>query len=525
MNPDESRRRFLQTFSALPLLAGFGFSLTPETAAAAIRYGSGRAFDFNWLKTEAKRLGQLPYRDDKPPAPDLLDKLDFDAMQKIRYNAKNQLWGDAKQPQGVRFFHMHRFARLPVQINLVENGVAKEIEYHSSLFEYGGLPLAKKLPDDLGFAGFRVLNPGKESDWIAFQGVSYFRTSGEQDQYGLSARGLSIDSGLDPEEFPRFSEFWLERTSDPQVIYIYALLESPSVTGAYRFKCVNAKSITMEVECQLHFRKATQRLGIAPLTSMYWYSEKDRCRNSDWRPEIHDNDGLALWTGGGERIWRPLNAPPHVMTNSFFDNNPRGFGLLQRDRDFENYQDDGAYYDRRPSLWVEPIGQWGEGVVMLVEIHTNDEIHDNIVAFWMPKEPTKPGSEYQFAYRLHWTAEEPFPPFPAARVFTTRIGREGLAGQETERNSVGRKFVIDYQGGDLANIAQRYDLEAVVSSSRGEVTDRHVLKVLGTDRWRVSFDLRVSGQEAVDLRCYIRLGDKTLTETWLYQFHPSQGCS
>ncbi|HKJ94172.1 MAG TPA: glucan biosynthesis protein, partial [Gammaproteobacteria bacterium] len=240
----------------------------------------------------------------------------------------------------------------------------------------------------------------------------------------------------------------------------------------------------------------------------------------DWRPEIHDSDGLALWTGAGERLWRPLNSPPHVQTNTFQDHGPRGFGLLQRDRNFDHYQDDGVFYNRRPSVWVEPKGGWGRGAVLLLEMPTSDEIDDNIVAFWVPEEPARKGDHRSLDYLLHWVAQEPYPP-SAAHVIATRIGRSGVPGQHAKRDPDGRKFVIDFRGGELTAMKQRYDLEVVAEASRGEIRNSHALKVVGTDYWRASFDLHARGEQPVNLRCYLRLGDRTLTETWIYQYFPA----
>jgi glucans biosynthesis protein len=284
-----------------------------------------------------------------------------------------------------------------------------------------------------------------------------------------------------------------------------------------------------EVHAELFVRQDVARLGVAPLTSMFWYGENNRQRAVDWRPEIHDSDGLALWTGSGERLWRVIENPTLVKTSSFVDSNPRGFGLSQRDRNFDNYQDDGAYYDRRPTVWVEPLGDWGEGAVQLVEIPTDDEIHDNIVAYWVPKEPVRAGASWTFDYRLYWGNDEPFTS-PVARVRNTWKGRHGIAGLAASQVAAlppGIKFVIDFAGGPLAGIEQRYDLEAVVTASRGRIDNAHVLKVVGTDRWRASFDLIAEGAIAdnpVELRCFVRLGERVLTETWLYQYVASRSC-
>jgi periplasmic glucans biosynthesis protein len=276
----------------------------------------------------------------------------------------------------------------------------------------------------------------------------------------------------------------------------------------------------MNVRADLFIRDDIERLGIAPLTSMYWYGENERRRATDWRPEIHDSDGLALWTGVGERIWRPLIDPPSVLTNSFYDENPKGFGLLQRDHAFANYQDDGAFYNRRPSIWVEPLTAWGKGAVQLVEIPTDDEIHDNIVAYWVPAKAAKAGDQLTYNYRLYWQDDEPNPPSAIARAVATRIGQGGVPGQPRPDDRNKRKFVIDFAGGSLSQTAPRYDIEPVVSASRGSIDNAYAIKIVGTDRWRALFDVDIGGSEQTDLRCFLRLDGKALTETWFYQYFP-----
>jgi glucans biosynthesis protein len=296
---------------------------------------------------------------------------------------------------------------------------------------------------------------------------------------------------------------------------IDALLESESCTGAYRFTVSRPGAVVMEVNANLFVRRPMNRLGVAPLTSMFWYSESGRHQATDWRPEVHDSDGLAMWTGSGERIWRPLNNPRAARTSAFADENPKGFGLLQRDRAFANYDDDGAFYNKRPGVWIEPLDGWGAGEVQLVELATDDEIHDNIVAYWKPAKAIVPGDELVFSYRLHWVAEEPFPP-AVGRTVATRIGRGGVPGQP--RPAGAKKFVIDFEGGGLDELAQRFDVEPVVDTSRGKVEGHYAIKVVGTPRWRAFFDLTAEGDEPVELRCYLKLKDRVLTETWLFQY-------
>ncbi len=316
-----------------------------------------------------------------------------------------------------------------MQIFIVDGDVARPFHYSPALFDMPASSPLAALGANGGLSGFRAMNAAGTSDWLAFAGASYFRSSGALDQYGLSARGLAIDTGgPGAEEFPAFTRFWLGRGADGALL-VDALLEGPSVVGAYRFtNRKTAAGVTQDVEVSLHLRKDIARLGIAPLTSMFWYDQADRARATDWRPEIHDSDGLLILNGKGERLWRPLSNPAGATANSFADRAPKGFGLLQRDRNHDHYQDDGVFYEKRPSLWVEPKGDWGAGAVTLVELPTTDETNDNIVAFWVPAAPARAGMHYDIAYRLRWIAGEPLPDGPA-RVVDICRGVGGRPGQ------------------------------------------------------------------------------------------------
>ncbi len=451
----------------------------------------------------------------RPKPAEGLAAIDFDAMGKIVYRANAALWAGSASFDPVQFFHLGRYARSPVRIHVVEGTRAREVLYSDELFDIPADGPARSLPGDLGFAGFRVMNRSGVGDWLAFQGASYFRSAEPFDQYGLSARGLAIDTATaNPEEFPAFTDVWLGHDPDGNLV-VHALLQGQSVVGAYRITHRKTPAgLVQEVESRLFFRAPVERLGLAPLTSMYWYGQTDRHDAVDWRPQVHDSDGLAIWTGADERIWRPLANPPRVLVNSFLDTNPRGFGLIQRDRTFADYQDDGAFYDRRPSLWVEPIGPWGEGSVQLVEIPTGSETDDNIVAVWTPRRPVKRGDSLAFHYRLYWAAAEPDPPH-IGQVVATRMGVGGRPGQAQETGV--RKFVIDFAGGDLASLHRGSNVEADVVLSTGAPIPATAYPVVGTDRWRLMFDIAIGVGKTVDMRAYLRQGRNALTETWVYQ--------
>jgi periplasmic glucans biosynthesis protein len=517
------RRRFINSgiaYALLTIAAGRG---TARATPVGTRFGPPRPFSFALLQQRAAALAKKSYVAPSTPAPDIVRTIDFDTVQKIKFRMDRSLWRAGPGPFPVAFFHLDKFVALPVSINAVSGGIARQVLYTPADFDYGATGLEQKLPATLGFSGFRVMD-GRDAktDWLAFQGASYFRSAGSENQYGASARGIAVDTGLSTkEEFPRFVEFWLEEPSpDKLAIDVYALLDGRSLTGAYRFRVTKDKGAVMDIDATLYMRSDIARLGVAPLTSMYWYGENDRRADTDWRPEIHDSDGLALWTGKGERIWRPLIDPPSLQVNSFVDINPKGFGLMQRDRSFADYQDDGAFYNRRPSIWVEPKGNWGAGAVQLVEIPTTDEIHDNIVAYWQPHGSVKAGETLPLAYRLYWQDDEPHPATDVAHVIGTRIGRGGIPGKPSPQDRNSWKFVIDFMGGPLAAMAPRFDVKPVVTLSRGTISNAYVIRVVGTEIWRAFFDVHAQGDQPMDLRCFLRLAGKTLSETWLYQYFP-----
>ena len=523
-----TRRSVCLGVSTLSLLGLTGMQAAVAQEAAAqgaradngLKFGAPQVFSFEQLTAQAEAMSRGPYAAPIIRFDDVLDRIDPEVFADIRFRPEQGLWANGEGPWPIRFHHPGRWFKRPVHLNLVENGQAREILYEPWLFEFGDkAKFITGLPEDLGFAGFRVMNKQGNGDWLSFLGASYFRASGEHDQFGLSARGIAIDVGLStPEEFPAFREFWISRANEgSDDLVICALLDGPAVAGAYRFSVRRPGPVIMEVEAKLFMRHGVQRLGVAPLTSMYWFSETNRYIATDWRPEIHDSDGLAMWTGSGERLWRPLNNPKTLTVSTFADTDPKGFGLMQRDRDFRSYEDDSLFYDRRPALWIEPLQPWGKGSVQLVEIPTDVEIHDNIAAYWVPETKTEPGTKFDLSYRLYWQDQHPFPP-NAARCIATRIGKGGVPG--AAQNGELKRFVVDFEGPSLEGLRKGEDVQAVVATSRGDILHAFTFQLVGSKRWRAIFELSVAGEDPVDLRLFLRLGDNALTETWLYQYRP-----
>jgi glucans biosynthesis protein len=511
--------RTLVLLSSLCLIAALSSFATAQDSAA---------FDFETLKRQARELARTAYQAPPSTLPAPIADLTWDQLIDIQCKHERALWSDGASPFRVRFFHLGLYNRTPVKMYEVVDGRARPIDYDPAMFDYGKSGVdGAALPKTLGFAGFRLaFREDWKHDIAAFQGASYFRAVGGERQYGLSARGIAVDSGMPrPEEFPNFTAYYLERPrSGAKACVLYGLLDGPSVAGAYKFIITPGDVLTMDVDSAVYPRKPIERLGIAPLTSMFQCGENDRRLANDFRPEIHDSDGLSMHTGSGEWIWRPLTNPTGVRFNMHFDENPRGFGLLQRDGNFDHYQDDGVFYDRRPSAWVEPRPNaagagWGKGSVQLLEIPTPDETFDNIVAFWNPAQPPQPGDELLHAYRLRWGRTLPVEP-PLGRVTDTRTGLGGVVGQKRKHYSW--RFAIDFADVDVDSLGKDAKVEPVITASRGEIEIPSARPLAPVDGWRAIFDIKPTDEsvEPINLSLRLKAGDKVLTETWLYQWTP-----
>ena len=513
-------------FVIVCITVGF-VALASHTGAqqqAASSAADAGGFSFADVRQQAVERAKRPFEEPIDDLPQTLRGLTYDQYRSIRFRPEESLWRDEGLPFQLQFFHRASLAYMSspldhIVANIIENGRVETVRYDQALFNFENLSIAN-LPSDLGFAGFRIhypLNrPDVHDEVIVFLGASYFRALGQNQHYGLSARGLAIDTGLSkPEEFPRFREFWLEKPA-PQAteITVYALMESPSATGAYRFVIRPGKATVVEVEAHVFMRADVEKIGFAPLTSMFFSGEGRSRFLDDFRPEVHDSDGLLIATGDGEWLWRPLVNPTALQVSSFSDVNPRGFGLLQRDRNFDHYQDLESLFEARPSVWIEPLGDWGKGVVQLVEIPSDADWNDNIVAFWSPDEPAKAGKAWRFAYRLSLVLDKPGLP-PGGQTYATRIGRGGVGGEITPGK---RKFVIDFVGDRLKELSADMPVEAVVTASSGQVDHQVVQRNHFIDGWRVFFELKPEGAAPVELRCFLKLGEDILTETWSYQW-------
>lgn len=480
------------------------------------------AFDFNDVAQRAEQLAASPF---KKPASNLakeLENLDYDKYRDIRFKPEKSYWRSANLPFELTFFHQGWQYKEQVKINEITAQGAREIKLDPSNFDYGANKFDPKSLNGAGFSGFRVhypMNtPQYKDEVLVFLGASYFRALGKSQVYGLSARGLAIDTALSSgEEFPRFVEFWLVRpTTFSKELVIYGLLDSPRATGAYRFVVKPGASTMMDVSSRLYLRDNVSKLGLAPLTSMLYFSENQHIAVDDYRPEVHDSDGLSVHTGSDEWIWRPLINPKRLLTTSFSTINPRGFGLMQRDRDFDHYEDLEARYDQRPSAWIEPKGEWGPGRVELVQIPTPDETNDNIVAYWIPDTPPKPREPYNFDYRISWQKEADTRP-PSSWVVQSRRGKSFSKHPD---GSIG--LILDFDGPALRKVSSEAKLEAVVSvDANAQLVENTLYPNVVTGTWRQSIRVkRLDKDKPIELRSYLRSGNNAISETWSYILPP-----
>jgi len=498
------RRRRLMT-GALML------GLAPRTGPRAAEAGA-TPFDAQTVRKMARALADAAFQAPDTKLPEALAKLTYDAYRNIRFDPAQSLWRGRGLPFEAQFFHRGSLYANRVDLFEVADGQALPLRYQPSQFGFG--TTTPPSDEDLGYAGFRLhsaINRADTIDEIAvFLGASYFRAVGRNLLYGLSARGLSINTA-DPggEQFPAFKAFWLERPQPgTNSIVVTGLLDSPSAAAAMRFSIRPGEDTVFDVELTLFPREAIAQPGIATMTSMFLFDPLDRGGADDYRRAVHDSDGLMMLTGRGEALWRPVANPRTLQISQFADTSPRGFGLMQRARALSDFEDLEARYEKRPSLWVEPIGDWGEGVVQLVEIPTKDEVHDNIVAFWRPKQPLLAKSEHGFTYRLHWAPDAPVA--STLGRFTNSRSGAGPAGS--------RLFILDVAGGALKALAPDAQPRATVSTDHGKIQNAVVHANPEEGGWRIGFELLPEDAKAAELRAQLLMGDMPLTETWVFRW-------
>ena len=508
-------RRFVLLAGAAAATLTSGMARAQEAVPGADLSGDGAPFDRTRLVDYARALSKRPYVAPNPALPDGLNGLNYDQYVGIRHRPERAIWGD--EPRGFILEPLHRgfVFQTPVHISLVEGGVARKLVYSPARYDFGKLPVPGGNVGDIGFSGVRILatSPdGPPREIAVFQGASFLRAIARGQTFGAMARALSLKTA-DPrgEEFPQFRALFIERPARNDLIIVHALLDSESVSGVFSYTIRNGDVTLIDTEAAIFPRVALDNVGLAGMQGTYLFSLTERRNIDDFRPSVYEVRGLQMNAGSGEWIWRPVSNPKQLQISSFAMENPRGFGFVMRDRDFNSFQDTDARFEARPTLWVEPIGEWGAGAVQLMEIPSENEIHDNILATWRPREPMAAGSEHFFAYRQHWCWSPPERP-QLAMVSGTRIGR---AGQQQRR----RRFVVDFAGERLATLKPEELQMAFWASNNGA---QNLRIIPGTDNrpWRVTFELDPGNETLVEMRLALMNGTAPVSETWLYRWTP-----
>ena len=506
------RRDVIKGGALLPFIVRASPFLKYPASADDIK--SDTTFDASTVPQIARALAAVPYKAPDRDLPEPLKALTYDGYRKIRYIPDHAIWRDKKLPFEVQLFHRGFFYQDRVDIFEVNAGQATPIVYSPSLFQFEDVA-APPNNVDLGFAGFRLHAAINRTDYFdeicAFLGASYFRAVAKDQIYGLSARGLSLNTaGQGGEEFPLFKSFWLERPQpNANSVVVHGLLDSPSASAVMRFTIRPGEATIFDVQMTIYPRVEINQPGIGTATSMFFFGPNDRQGVDDYREEVHDSDGLSMWTGREEQLWRPLTNPSKLQISTFTDTSPRGFGLMQRHRDFLSYDDLEARYEKRPSLWMEPIGDWGNGAVELIEIPSSRETDDNIVAFWRPNEPLHAKGEYSFVYRLHW-GRGSAQPSTLATISNTRIGAGYDAGT--------RLIVIDLIGDHPASLPPEAHLTVEASNAPNPIKNAIIQSNPETGGWRVSFELATDQSPVIELRAFVSVGDKKASEIWTYRW-------
>jgi glucans biosynthesis protein len=490
----------------------------------------------DYVLAKARERAEKPFHSPRGDLPKVLlaDELNYDRYRFIQFRQGMALWSEENLPFRIEFFHPGYLYQEPVRINEFTSTHVQPIRFTQDFFDYGPLDIADKIPARTGYAGFKILYelnaPGRWDELGAFLGASYYRLLGQGQRYGQSARGLALDCGEDgrPEEFPIFTDWWLGKPEpEATTVRLYALLDSVSCVGAYEFTITPGRTTSADIQAVLLFRteenirriapdrKPLLTLGLAPLTSMFWFGKNSERKFDDYRLEVHDSDGLLARMGSGEVLWRPLNNASVLRHQKFSANNIKGFGLLQRERRFSSYLDSFNLYHQVPSVWIEPLGDWGEGDLHLVELSTEYEGLDNIVTFWDPKNKPQPMEPFRFAYRQRWMTDEEIS-LSENRVLSTRIGADG-------RNPGHRKFVIDFVGPRISTLGPYTQPVAVAScSDNGIITETLVVWNPFDEAWRVVIKMEpvADNRNPVDLRCTLEHDGRKLSETWTYHWSP-----
>lgn len=505
------RRDFLKLAMAGAMsgaTSAFGVSLAATAAETA---NTPTPFGPNTVRDLSRALAKKPYEAPKAPLPDPFNSLTYDQYVAIRPKPGSAVWSGDNVGFAIEPLHRGFIFSTPMDIYIVEGGFARKLTYESSAFEFGKLVIPPNLPD-IGFSGFRVLRTvaGGSYDVAIYQGASFFRAEARGQNFGVTARGLSIRTA-DPqgEEFPIFRSVWIEKpTLTDNVLVIHALLDSPSLTGAYRFTLRPGEATIIDTEMTLNTRAAVDHFGLGAMSATYLFGPLDHKRPDDIRPMVHEVDGLQMLTGKSEWVWRPVSNRNTLQISAFTDSNPRGFGLLQRNRSFEAYQDDDAHWELRPSLWIEPIGDWADGEVRLVEIPSDSENNDNLIVYWRPRTSLAANSEIAYAYRQFWCWSPPAKP-PLATVVESREGKFGAKL---------RRFLAEFTSEAFAKPERLAEIKPNIAAKPGRIVAVRTFPSKERMTFRVLFDLEPTSDGVSEIRLVLEAEGKPASETWLYRW-------
>ena len=506
---ENERREFLRLAVGGALAASL--PLGGAGPAAAEPLGEPSPFVADTAVKMAVALASKPFKEPQAaPLPSVFTGLTFDQYASIRLTPGAAIWRDQKLGFSLEPLHRGFVYTTPVGINIVENGMARKVVYDRADFDFGALKVPAAL-GDLGFSGLRVLNSSDQGfeDVAIFQGATFYRARAHAQPFGLTARGLAIRTGDDPgEEFPQFREFWIEKpNAAANTLTIHALMDSPSVTGAFRFTLRPAETTIVDTEMTLIARAAVDKLGFGAMAATFLFSPLDHRRPDDVRAAANESTGLQILTGSGEWLWRPVSNRETLQISAFSDVNPRGFGLLQRSRSFESFYDDETHWELKPSLWIEPIGDWKEGDLRLLEIPTNSETNENIIAQWRPKAGMAAATTQSVAFRQFWCWSPPSKP-PLASCVGSRQGKAGKA----------QRFAVEMAGDLFADPAKAAAATADLQASRGKIVSVRLFPYKDRRSVRVVFDLDPGSETYSELRLTLKVDNQAASETWLYRW-------
>jgi len=457
---------------------------------------------------DSKQSSQLSKNKQK-----ILLPIEYEKYSEIRFKPEYTFWRENSKFH-MQFFPQGYIYQESIKINEVWEDYQTPIFYQGSYFSIPHGINIDKFNELSGFSGLKLLYPinseNVHEEFAVFQGSSYFRIISKGQIYGLSARGIAINTGLQtPEEFPIFSEFWIEKPKPKsEKVIVHSHLVGNSIEGYYKFTLYPGEVSKAEVTFESIIKRDIEKIGIAPLTSMFWYGESSTSLNPPY-PESHDSDGLLI-QDDQTFIWIPLENPKKPTTTIFKVKKLKGFGLMQRDREFSSYEDPRYEYHKRPSAWVEPVNSenWENGYISLYRIPTRDDLMDNIIVFYSPEKlPTK-GDNIKFSYNIKMIdklkLDDDF-----AEVVSTKII------QNKDKNLI--SFFIDFKGLDLKNFEEK-DYKFNLEGEDYEVLECLLNPINNLDKLRVSIKLSQKNKNITSstISGFISEDSKIKSEVWKY---------